>query len=350
MRPRRLVWPLLALALAATECRSLDGLTGGEPPEDAGVDPGDAPVDTAEDFATQPCTPTPGTATLCVTVHADADSTFPGYGAFSGSGTVGADGTGFVQVYLFDKDPTEPKNGHVLPKVTLRYPPAAGAKTTVDKLPAELVGTAAAGAYWVYALFEDNDVDARGTGLLSTLPGDLVTPLDILGPTLYPKMSLLMDQVQTLDIALRPLRKLSVNISAADSVIAMAQGNASIHGDGPASIFVYDGNMATGAPDMKDFGQINCMNLDLQNPSKPASVSVSIGVESTGTHSVFSSLYDYANPPIVGNLPAGTLSSSAMTAPQVTIDPTQWLASADLEYVTVVNPNPAGTTDPLHCN
>jgi hypothetical protein len=337
---------LFGCALAATQCRSLDGLTGGASDKDAGA--ADADVDSGVQPA---CTPNPDTGTACVTVRVDETSAAPGYGAFSGAGSVKVDGTGFIQVLLFDKDPTEPTNGHVLPKVTLRHPPAAGSTLTLDTLPAELVGNAAPGSYWVYAYFADNDVDSRGTGLLGQLPGDFVTQLAIGQPDLIPKITLAAGEAQTLEIPLVPLRELMLDCSITPTLASAVQSNATIHGDGPASFFLYDGNLTAGAPDVVDFGQVNCMDMKLSSPTPPSVTTVSFGVTTTGTHNVFGSLYDYQSPdPSSINQTPGTLESNAGAPPQAVIDPTSWTATVEVPFNSVVAGISTGANDPLHCN
>jgi len=326
-------------------CRSLDGLTGGTPTSDAGAD-------VEVDASPQVCEPTAGTGTLCATVHLDALAKSPGYGAFSGAGSVGADGNGFVQVYLFDKDPTDPKNGHVLPKVTLRYPPAAGSETTLSQLPITLVGTADPAQYWAFAIFEDNKSDPRGTGLLSALSGDFVTQQNIDDPVnLFPVVTLVADETRDLDLPIVPLRALTLNVKASSQLLTSAQANPNIHGDGPGAFFLYDGSLMAGAPDTVDFGQVSCLDLELQNPSRPDSVAVTFGVTATGTHNIYGNIYDYQSPDLSGTLlPDGTLETSAAIPAQATIDETNWTAVTDVEFLNVVKPKTGTVSDPIHCN
>ncbi len=332
----------LVCALSTLGCKSLDGLTGGSPSKDAGGgDAGQQP----------PCVPNVGLGTLCITVRVDPNATSPGYGAFSNANTVKADGTGYVQVFLFDKDPVDPANGHVLPTVTLRQPPTEGFEIPIDSLPQQLVGTAPAGDYFVFAMFADNQTDPRGTGLLSTLPGDLVTPQNISGASLFPKLTLEADKVQSYDLGVVPLRQVTLNCSASNALLTSASQNSSIHGDGPAGFFVYDGSLTAGAPAVVDFGQISCLDLELQNPARPLVTPALFGTTATGTHNVYGTIFDYETPPASGSvLTNGTVESSATSPPQLGIDVTQWAASLDFEFTDVIKPLAGSPTDPLHCN
>lgn len=334
---------LVLCVLLGSGCRSLDGLSGGEPAADAATDGGDAGI--------AQCTPTAGVGTLCVTVRLDEASTSPGYGAFSGAGTVKADGVGFVQVFLFDKDPSETANGHILPKVTLRHPPAAGATMELSGLPVELVGNAAPQKYWVYALFEDNELDPRGTGLLHARPGDFVTPEAIDSPgELYPAVTLADGQTHALDIAIKPLRELTLSCKASANLLSQAQSNPSIHGDGPGAFFLYEGSLMAGAPKITDFGQVTCIDLQLQAPQPPVAVTA-FGVTSVGSHNIFGDLFDYQSPTASGGFqePPGTIQTSAVTPPVAIIDETSWTAVVDVDFVNVPQPVTGTPTDPLHC-
>jgi hypothetical protein len=335
----------VACALATFGCRSLDGLTGGAE-QDAG---GDATTDSA---VPPSCAANPDLGTLCINVKIDETRTSPGYGAFSGAGGINVDGNGFMQVLLFDKDPTDPANGHVLPKATLRHPPAANSTVAIDTLPAELVGTAEPAPYWVYALFEDNDSDARGTGVLSALPGDFVTPQSINDPSgIYPQVTLLAGDTTELEIALIPARALTVTSRASPGLLQLAAANPTIHGDGPAGFMIYDGSLTAGAPTVIDFRKAACLDLQLQNPSRPESVSVTLSLTATGTHNVFATVYDYQNPSIEGELmPAGTITSDASLPPQLAVDETSWAASLEVLFTSVYSPKTGSVSDPLHCN
>jgi hypothetical protein len=336
---------ILGFALAALGCRSLDGLSGGSPDGAAG--------DSGSDVTQPPsCAPSESLGTLCIDLRVDETQTSPGYGAFSGADSVHADGNGFVQVLLFDKDPTDPVNGHVLPKATLRHPPAAGMTLTIDSLPADLVGTAPPALYWVYALFEDDDANARGTGLLSALPGDFVTPQAVDDPnSIYPQVTLVAGETSALEIPLVPLRQLTVIARASAGLLQAAATNSTIHGDGPAGFMIYDGNLMAGAPSVIDFRKSGCVDLQLQNPSRPETVSIPLSLTTTGAHNVYANVYDYENPSITSAfLPPGTVVSDAGVPPQLVIENTSWTASLDVTFVSVISPKTGSVSDPLHCN
>lgn len=324
-------------------CRSLDGLTGGAPITDAGID-----ADT--DASTPSCSPSATTGTICVKVRLDDSALAPGYGAFSGAPAVKADGNGFVQVYLFDKDPADPENGHVLPKLTLRHPPAAGSEMKLEELTVELVASAPAQKYWVFALFEDNAADARGTGLLSPLPGDFVTVENLEDPSsLFPVVTLVTGQTSALDLPVAPLRELTLNSSASTGLLDLAKNNPNVHGSGPASFFLYDGSLAAGKPEIVDFSKIGCVDLQLQNPQRPALIPVTMSVTATGTHNLYGNIYDYQSPQITGSLPPGSVGTNGVSPPEVSIDATSWTAAVDVVFEDVNQPLTGSVTDLLEC-
>ncbi len=360
--------------LLVTGCTSLAGLSGGgdSGPSDGGnpfehdapaesdapamdtaiVD--SAPADVPPEATPLPCTPTPGMGTLCLTVSVDSAANVPGYSAFTGAGTLGIDGQGFLLAYLFDKDPADPSNGHVLPSATIRFPTLTGSQITIDSLPAQVVGTAAPGTYYMFAFFEDNDSASRGTGLLATLPGDFIMKT-IQGPNgvTYPQVTLTAGQVTMAQGLIDPLRQLVLNVHADQTLLSAAANNPAVHGDGPAAFFVYDGDITGSNITMLDVGQAACIDLKLQTGA--VAVSASFGVLSTGSHNLFGNLYDYNLPTITNPLTSGTIISPFQSnggsgnGTPVTIDPTTWSSNGDEPMDSVWQALTGSVTDPLHC-
>lgn len=342
MKPSRVVVLLGAVVGLGAGCEWIAGvqdihLTGSA---DAG---GDQASDDSGDEGGPACTPVSSAGTLCATVQLDSSASIPDYTS-TGAQTLGINGVGTVAVLLFDKDPGDPTNRDLLPKAVLQSPNAGAVK--MADLPVSVVGTAPAGKYWAFAVFEDGGPNpatrngTRGKGRGVALPGDLAQ-VAMAGPAgvVYPQVTLGNGNATMAALNLRPMRALSLTLQPSLALVQQAKGNASIAGDGPATVYVYQGSFVNNSAVIDDFGLYGCIDLGLQ--SMPMNPTVTMGVLATGSSDqLFAAVYDYDLPTDTNPLPAGVVSSDPNGTP-ITIDPASWITMSNLAITTDPFPVPA---------
>jgi hypothetical protein len=320
-----------------------------------GSDAADVPLvpdEAGADAALAPCPTSPDEATFCVGVSLPTSR--PGYGPSSGATSLGLDGAGVVFVYLFDKDPGASTTGGTAPIATLQYPPATkiGSEVHVDKdFPVRVSGSAPPGTYWISASFQDSKT-ARDAGLSALLPGDYVlAPTTLDKKAIYPKVTLEKGKAGTLEVLLKPRRRVDVNLSSAGLLPYTASGNPTIHGDGPVLFALYDGDLLAGTGKFVDVSYVPCATLPLKS-GVPATT-VSFGVTLDAQHEIFAELFDYEVPTTPDGSAQGTISTPLSGADVAVVTPveTSWIATADLKFTDIWSAYPATSDkpDPLHC-
>jgi hypothetical protein len=279
--------------------------------------------------APDPCAATAGVAGFCVVIN--PAPAHPPYGDPTAT-SLDLDGQGFVTVALYNVDPVA--NPDAAPVATLRYPPAdqVGKTINVDtELATTLVGTVATpGSYWVVAIFQDNPV-AR-SGATTTLPGDfLLTPsVDANEKLVFPSFNLSVGATAKLPITLQPYHEVDVTISPDPTVVVAAKANPTIHGNGPALLALYDGDVATGSPVLSESTSTGCIDLKLQTATPPANAIGKFGAYVSGEHRALVALFDYTSTPFPGK---GTLLTPFLDptkAPKIFVDPTLWISQGQV--------------------
>lgn len=321
----------------------IDGDASVDAPIDAGAPPDEASTDAADS-----CPATAGVASFCIAIN--PAPSHPPYGTAQAN-ALALDGLGVVIVALYDVDPVA--NPSAAPVATLRYPSADQVGKTIDvdtELSTTLTGTVTdPGSYWVVAVFQDNPV-AR-TGSTTTLPGDfLLTPtVDSSKQLVFPSFDLAVGTASKLTITLQPYRQVDVTLNADASAVLAAKTNPTIHGDGPALLALYDGDIAT-APILSESASTGCIDLQLQAPTPPMNVLSHFGAYVSGEHRALIALFDYTDTPFPGK---GTLTTPylvAANAPKIFVDPSLWISQgqATLDLGTTYAPTDT-PTDTLTC-
>jgi len=310
------------------------------------------PVDVGVDTAIGPCPTSPSEATFCVGVSLPVNR--PGYGAGSGAVDLGIDGSGVVFVYLYDKDPGADTTGRTTPIAILQYPPETkiGSEANVDKdFPVRVTGSAPAGTYWVAASFQDSKAP-RDAGLAALLPGDFqLVPVALDKKAIYPKVTLEKGKAGTLDVLLRPRRRIDAKLSSAGLLPYTASTNPTIHGDGPVLFALYDGDLLAGTGKFVDFAYVPCGVLPLK-PGAPPSM-VSFGAAIDAQHKLFGEIFDYEVPSTPDGTAPGTIAAPLTGTDVAIVTPVEksWIATTDVKFTDVWSAyaSTSDKTDTLHC-
>ncbi|GAC1356796.1 MAG: hypothetical protein NVSMB47_10150 [Polyangiales bacterium] len=321
---------LSAFVVSVVACSSADFSVA--PAREGGVD-SDAGVDR--------CAPSPGLATFCMNVT--PSTPHPIYDA--AAVPLGIDGKGVVHIFFFNQDPA---------LVTSQKPieviyPSDGTQVDVDKdFPLVVPGAALPGQYWMVAVFEDNP-EPRGTDIVDpTVPGDFVS-VPVVNPddkmVHYPTVQFEIGKTKTVDLPIRPIRRLGVDFSADRVLDDLHAKNPAIHGDGPTELLLYDGDL-TASPTIRDADLGDCIRLFDQ----PRPIHVDYKTTAEGTHNVLAVLYDYMYPDASDRFPGrGSIIRATRVAKSVDLPTSSWSSQVELAFNAVEATGP-GDVDKLHCN
>lgn len=309
-------------------CNAVWGIEGGTPLADAG-----------DDVANDPCSPTPGVAKVCVKLKAERH---PTYDVSTGAPTVRIDGKGVFHLFVYDKDPADPKVGY---SAYLRYP-EEGAEASVDETPT-LVATVPAGKHWFIARFEDNKVTPR-TDEDFLLAGDHVTvpTRTATGKYVYASADALDANAIRLDVSLLPMRRIDVSV-VADASLRTAYKDYAVNGDGPLALALYDGDFDTAW--FLDFVGTRCYSAAPMTLS-PTPIQAHFATTVIGTHRLAVSLEDYDSTsrfPTAGSLICPT---DATGAPMVNVTEGSWTSTVTTKFTQIVSPyRPGEKVDEQRC-
>lgn len=302
---------------------------------------------TSDGAAPGPCAPEPGVAKYCVTLGLIAPR--PNYDGASLASSLDIDGKGVLNVYLYDQDPS-PATGSTTPApqpvATLTLPTKTGGEIDLAKdFPTTLAGTAVPKEYWVVAVFKDNKSATRPTDNGGLYPGDFLQVPDIVGKKAnFPKITLVEGQVAKLDLTLRPYRAITVNLSTSSDLHLRTSANATVHGDGPMLLLLYQGgaNVMDENVAPLSISTVPCVALKPSAPTPPTP-RVSFGTWVEGGLQLVAALVDYPG----ATFPTpDMLTSDMLSPPVVQVSPSTWASTVAVAMTTLLNPYPASSSHP----